>query len=120
LFGRPDGIVTYFLDEIVGVSMRILPAVNRHAPIIQLERQLERVRRKGTVLETSGLQMLREISQDYDVFLNLCRRVIGANGDTIERFAVENTLRVTVGQLGSGSDSIYEIESTSIQQPKRT
>ncbi len=95
---------SYLLDEVVGLSALVRATVNRQPALIKLELQAKRVRLDAAILEPTRTELLSNVIQDLDVLGDACSIVLGDDGDVTQRLAVNDTVGITVRQLGCGPD----------------
>lgn len=104
LSNRDIGQEHEFLNELVSVSARVLPAVSREPIIVQLEGQTKRIKTESAVPETASSHMFCKALQNFNIMPNSRSIVFRDDSNITKYLTLDNFLRICIGQLGSRSD----------------
>ena len=98
--------MTYLLDQAVGLVPLILATVDRHAVLIQLERETKGASLDTPGLEAAGTELLREVIEYLDVVSNIRRIVLGNDWNVAKGLALDDLLGIGVRQFGRRPSAI--------------
>ena len=113
--------MTYLLDQAVGLVPLILATVDRHAVLIQLERETKGASLDTPGLEAAGTELLREVIEYLDVVSNIRRIVLGNDWNVAKGLALDDLLGIGVRQLSRGpNESVRQHDASGYRTIMRT
>ena len=93
----------YLLDQVVSLRPLILATINRHAILVKLEGQAQRVSLDAAVLEAACAELLRDLVENLDVMGNASSIMLGDDRDITQSLALNDILSVGVREFSSRS-----------------